>query len=73
MRDGLCSQYNSLFLISQSIPTHCPTSEIQGNSPPTSFAAAGAIGAYSALAVAPTPVAKCIDSVRELKPALKWV
>ncbi len=60
-------------LISQSIPTHFQASENQGNSPPTSFAAAGAIGAYSALAVAPMHVAEFINPVREFKPALSGV
>jgi hypothetical protein len=54
---ALCKKSDSTF-DSQSIPTHCTTSEITGNNPSTSYAASGAIGTDSALAAAPqsTPI-----------------
>jgi hypothetical protein len=51
--DGQCSQSDSSF-DSQPTPTRCPISQIHGNSPPTSYAAA-AIVADSALTLAPPP------------------
>jgi hypothetical protein len=52
--DGQCSQSDSSF-DSQPTPTRYPISQIHGNCPPTSYAAAAAIGADSALTPAPPP------------------